>query len=137
MALSALQKAQIHRFLGYSDRRQDVFGGREQRIHQALDGLSATIETEVTTLLGTTGDSASSNTLFGVQAAILAQRTRRKAAEVGSIVLNAQELSQLRSEGTALLGQMASLLGLEVLNNPFYPSAGSAGVAGQQWPSLS
>ncbi len=134
MALSALQSAQIHRFLGYSDRHQDVFGGRGQRIQGALLGLSSTIETEVTTLLGTTADAATANTLFGIQAAIVAQRTRRKATTVGSITLNAGELSQLRSEGSALLAQMASLLGLEILSNPFHPGPGAAGNSAQ-WPS--
>lgn len=135
MALSALQSAQIHRFLGYSDRHRDIAGGRSQRVQQALVGLSATIETEVTTLLGTTADAATANTLFGIQAAILAQRTRRKAAMVGSITLNPAELAQLRSEGSALLAQLASLLGLEILSNPFYPGRGAQGTA-MVWPSL-
>lgn len=125
MALSTTQKAAIYRFLGYSDRAQDVDGVPAQRINQALAGLSASIETEVTTLLGSSADTATSNTLFGIQAAILAQRTRRKAMTVGSIALNPAELSQLRSEGTALLRQLAALLGLSILNNPFW--GGGAG----------
>lgn len=123
MALSTTQKAAIYRFLGYSDRAQDVEGIPAQRIKQALEGLSASIETEVTTLLGSSADTATSNTLFGIQAAILAQRTRRKAMAVGSIALNPAELSQLRSEGTALLRQLAALLGLSILNNPFWGGA--------------
>jgi len=123
VALSTTQKAAIYRFLGYSDRAQDVEGIPAQRIKQALEGLSASIETEVTTLLGSSADTATSNTLFGIQAAILAQRTRRKAMAVGSIALNPAELSQLRSEGTALLRQLAALLGLSILNNPFWGGA--------------
>lgn len=135
MALTGTQTAAIYRFLGYSDRNADVFGSRTQRINQALSGLNSDIETAVTTLLGSSADTATSNTLFGIQAAILAQRTRRKASAVGSIALNPAELAQLRSEGTALLGQLASLLGLEVLSNPFYPSHGAAGNRPAMWPS--
>lgn len=125
MALTSLQSAQIYRLLGYSDRHQDVAGGRSQRIQQALAGLSSAIETEVTGLLGTTADAGTAKTLLGIENAIAAQRTRRKALTVGSIALNPAELAQLRSEGTAYLGQLASLLGLEVLSNPFYPSLGA------------
>lgn len=135
MALSALQSAQIHRLLGYSDRHQDVFGVPAQRIQASLAGLSTAIELEVTTLLGTTADAATANTVLGVLNAIAAQRTRRKAAAVGSITLNPAELSQLRSEGSALLAQLANLLGLSILSNPFYPGRGAAGVA-MAWPSL-
>lgn len=132
MALSTTQKAAIYRFLGYSDRAQSVEGKLSQRIQQALEGLSSPIETEVTTLLGSSADTATSNTLFGIQAAILAQRTRRKALTVGSIALNPREMSQLRSEGTALLMQLAALLGLEILNNPFY----GGGSANRQVPAF-
>lgn len=135
MALTSLQSAQIHRLLGYSDRAQDVAGGRSQRIQQALVGLSAAIETEVAGLLGTTADAVTTKTLLGIENAIAAQRTRRKALAVGSIALNPAELAQLRSEGTAYLGQLASLLGLEVLSNPFYPGHGAQSRAAM-WPSL-
>lgn len=128
MALTSTQQAAIYRFLGYSDRHQDVAGGRSQRIQQALAGLSSSIETEVTGLLGATADAVTARTLFGIENAIVAQRTRRKAAALGSITLRgSQELHDLRSEGTALLGQLASLLGLEVLSNPFYPGTGAQG----------
>ena len=132
MALTGTQAAAVYRFLGYSDRNADVFGSRTQRINQALAGLSSDIETAVTTLLGSSADTATSNTLFGIQAAIVAQRTRRKAMTVGSIALNPREMSQLRSEGTALLMQMAALLGLDVLNNPFYGGS----TAGRQMPAF-
>ena len=62
MALSTTQKAAIYRFLGYSDRAQSVEGKLSQRIQQALEGLSSPIETEVTTLLGSSAATATSNT---------------------------------------------------------------------------
>ena len=124
MALTDLQKAQIHRLFGYSERHNEAFGSRSQRIEQALVGLSSSHETQVTTLLGTTADAATVKSILAIENAIALQRTRRKATSIGSIVLNPAELSQLRSEGSAYLGQLAALLGLEILNNPFYPGSG-------------
>lgn len=125
MALSDTQKAQIHRLLGYSERFNEAFGSRAQMIEQALIGLSSAIETQVTTLLGTTADAVTVKSILAIENAIATQRTRRKAKSIGSIHLNPAELSQLRSEGSAYLGQLAALLGLEVLNNPFYPGSGA------------
>lgn len=134
MALTDLQKAQIHRLLGYSERHNEQFGSRSQRIEQSLVGLSSGIETQVTTLLGTTSDAATVKSILAIENAIALQRTRRKATSIGSIHLNAAELSQLRSEGSAYLAQLASLLGLEILSNPFYPGAGAAGNAAMAVP---
>jgi hypothetical protein len=138
MALSATQRAQIRRLLGYSERFGDTLATAAQRIEAAMDSLSAANEVEVTALLGTTSDAATVRSLLAVENAITAQRTRRKALAVGSIKLNPLELHMLRSEGSALLGQLASVLGVAIQSNPFYPSAGSAAfqTGRNMWPAV-
>jgi len=127
VALTDAQKASIYRLLGYSDRHQDVWGGREQRIQQALGGLSAPIETEVLSVL---------TKLLNYETAILNQDAIAVAATVGKITLNPAQLDQLRSKASAYLGQLSALTGLQILSNPFYPSRGATGQAGGVMPSL-
>ncbi len=138
MALSATHRAQIRQLLGYSERFGDTKATPAQRIESSMGNISAENEVRVLALLGTTADAVTVNSLWGIYNAIAAQRERRQVARLGPITTNPQELAQLRSEGSALLGQLASVLGVAIQSNPFYPSAGSAAFqGGLSWPSMS
>lgn len=121
MALSDLQKAQIHRVGGYSERDVDAWNSPARQIKARLEGLSAPIEAEVVALLGTTADAATAGTVLGYEKALLQQDTRLKARRIGSIELSPVEPETLREKGSARLEQLFRLLGLEVISNPFYP----------------
>src|ERR1044072_850373 len=59
--------------------------------------------------------------LARIDAAITACEARFKADQVGSIKLSTSELGRLRSRGAERVGRLATLLGVEVRDNPFSP----------------
>ena len=106
MALSTAQKADVRLRLGWSAR----FHQFDSRLEQAMSALAteADHETQVIALLASCLD---------IDTKLLAQHTRLKAAQYGTVKLNPYEQKQLRSEGARFVNRIASILGVEVRND--------------------
>lgn len=105
------EKATIREYMGWSAR----FGQTDTALERAMSAID----------MGPAADLAKLRThlteLARVDAALVACEARFKADQVGSITLSQTELSRLRSRGAERLGRMATLLGVEVRDNPFSP----------------
>lgn len=108
MAFTAEEKARIRMYLGWSAR----FGQTDTGLEGAMSAVETQPAEEELVREHLTE-------LARVDAAIKASESRFKAAAVGPIQLNRGELSQLRSRGTERVARLATLLGVEVRNNPF------------------
>ncbi len=108
MALSGAQKIQIHAFLGWSGRWAQVDGDLTRSL--ASDDMDADSEAYVVVLL---------TDLARLDTAITAAESRLKASVVGSIQLNAREISQLRDRARQAVGRLATHLGVEVRSDAF------------------
>lgn len=111
MAFTDPEKALIREYLGW--------GARFGRTDTGLEGAMSAIETQPAEEARARAHLVE---LQRIDAAITASESRFKASVVGSITLNPGELSRLRSRGEERVGRLATLLGVEVRNNPFAAS---------------
>lgn len=109
-ALTDEEKATVRMYLGWSGRFAQTDTALE-RAMSAIDGMAADLA-----LLR-----AHLTELARIDAALLACEARFKADKVGTIELSQSELSRLRSRGAERVGRLATLLGVEVRDNPFSP----------------
>jgi hypothetical protein len=117
MAFTALQKAQIRYYLGFPDQFRDIHTILESQLNGSISTESETI------IVGLLAD------LAAVDAALVSARSRLKAHKVGSIELNDMELEQLRSEGRRFVARLASIFGIEPMQDIYSPG-GSGGSSG-------
>lgn len=103
MALSPAQKALCRQYLGWSF----GFNDRDSHLEQSFNGLETKPDEEalVVAVLASVAD---------IDAKIVTAHKRLKAAKVGDIGLNYDEVRQLRDEGNRFVGRMARMLGVEV-----------------------
>lgn len=109
-ALTDAEKATIREYMGWSARFAQTDTALE-RAMSAIDGMPAELDKLRAHL----------TELARIDAALVACEARFKADQVGSITLSQSELRRLRSRGEERLGRMATLLGVEVRDNPFSP----------------
>lgn len=110
MALTDAEKATIRMYMGWSARFAQTDTALE-RAMSAIEGMPADLDLLRVHL----------TELARIDAAIEACEARFKADQVGSITLSQTELSRLRSRGAERVGRMATMLGVEVKDNPFSP----------------
>jgi hypothetical protein len=127
MALTETQRAAVRLYLGWSAR----FHQFDSRLEQALDAVGSLPESAalITASISSTPPGLLA-LLADLESRIRGAYGRLKAGKVGSIELNAGEIGQLRSEGRRLVGQLATLLGVEVGSDPFGPGVGRFGPSG-------
>lgn len=104
------EKATIRMWMGWSARFAQTDSALE-RAMSAIDAMPADLALLRVHL----------TELARIDAATLACEARFKADQVGSITLSQSELPRLRSRGMERLGRLATLLGVEVRDNPFSP----------------
>jgi hypothetical protein len=111
MALTATQKADVRRFLGWSAR----FHQFDSRLEHAMSAIDTEPEHEaqITNLIGDAPPGLLA-LLEDIDAKLLSSHSRLKADVVGSIKLNRREQKQLYREGRRHTGRLASILGVEV-----------------------
>lgn len=136
MALTAAQKAEVRRWLGWPAR----FHQFDSRLENAMDALATEPEHEAQI----------TNPLTGTPPGILAElddidaklrdaHKRIKASEVGNIKLNnGREIAWLRREGRRHTRRLAALLGVERRVDVFgsgdvHTFAGFGGTYGSNW----
>lgn len=120
MALTAQQRAEVRRVLGWSAQ----YSQTDSALEGAFDGLATEPEHE-TQVIELLADIAL------VRAQLIDSRKRLKATKVGSIELDTmrKEMAALRWEGMRLTGELASIMGVERRNNVF----GSGGSLNQNY----
>lgn len=125
MALSATQKADVRRALGWSAR----FHQFDSRLEQAMNAIATEAEHElqITDTLANNGILAN---IDDVQTKLRDAHDRLKANKVGSILLRKEELLQLRSEGSRWVKDLARLLGVEIRDGGLFGSARKVTFAG-------
>lgn len=110
MSFTADEKTSIREYLGWSAR----FGQTDTALERAMSA----IETQPSDLAAARRHLVE---LARIDVAIQACEARFKAEQVGTIKLNAGELSQLRSRGEERVGRLATLFAVETRNNPYRP----------------
>lgn len=108
MAFTDTEKTLIREYLGW--------GARFGQTDSALEGAMSAVEAQPS---DETRARAHLTELARIDTAIAASENRLKASVVGSITLNARELSQLRSRGKERVGRLARLFGVEVRGDAF------------------
>lgn len=114
MALTQSERAKIRMYLGWSSRFLQIDVALEQAMN-AVDTLVDTLPLIQNPIDGTPPGFIA--VLESIDAKILAAHNRLKADEVGSIVLNREELKQLYREGARITSRLATLLGVSVIND--------------------
>lgn len=118
MAFTDSQKADIRRFLGYTDRSQGYYS----LLEGVMTVVSADAEAKVGTILTDLGT---------IETTLRESWGRQKVKRVEDIYLaGIDEIKALRSEGNRLARHIASILGVQVRVYPFF-SGGSSGIAGR------
>lgn len=113
MALTDTQKAQVRFYLGYQDQFRNMNTTLESQ-------LSAGLSAEAEVIVGATLVS-----LAAVDTQLTAAHGRLKALKVGSITLTGDgEVKALRSEGRMYVGRIASLYGVQPINDVYAEAAG-------------
>lgn len=114
MALTTAQRSEIRDLLGWPARFHD----NDSRLERAFDAIAELPEDEaiVIELLEKAQD---------IEVRITDALGRIKASAVGSITLNAAEISQLRAEGRRAVNRIAAILYVPVKQNSF--GGGAAG----------
>lgn len=118
MALTATQRADVRRYLGWSAR----FHQFDSRLEQAMNALDTEPEHElqVTDTLANNGLLAA---LADIEQKLRDAHGRLRAMKVGSIDLTGfGEVQSLRMEGRRYAKTLASILGVEVRNDVFSSS---------------
>lgn len=113
MALTADQRAQVRRYLGYSD----ISAGGTSPLEQAMDVLSSEGETIVASIL------SEISTLRSQMLTNLGRMGLTRAEEVSFDNVNATPM--LRGEGSRLVRELAAIFGVEVRVDPFAAAATS------------
>ncbi len=107
MALTGAQKAEIRKFLGYSDASAGSYSLLEGR----MNALSPDGEAQAIVMLAD---------LDAIEDQLRSHWTIQKAKKVEEIELWGYEgLIALQGEGDRLVRQLANLLGVEIANSPF------------------
>lgn len=121
MALTETHRAAVRLYLGWSAR----FHQYDSRLEQAMDTINGLPESAalITNAIGGTPPGLLA-LLADLESRIRGAYGRLKAGKVGSIELNAGEVSQLRSEGRRVVGQLATLLGVEIGSDAFAAAGG-------------
>ena len=116
MALTATQRAQVRRLLGFPDVNRE----RYHRLEGAMTALSAEGEAEVVAKL---------TSLTSIDTTLTASWSRQKAKRVEDIHLAGfDEIAALRDEGNRLVCDIATVLGVQPRKLPYStPSSGYAG----------
>lgn len=126
MALTAVNKADIRYFLGWSAR----FHQSDSRLEQAMSALETEPEAETLVL-------AAVDSCKDIDTKLLDAHNRLKALKVGSIDLPGQlEVETLRREGRRHVSRIAATLGVEVRHDVFGSTkyrgfAGHGGIYGR------
>lgn len=113
MALTDAQRESVYEYLGYPT--VTYLGNPSQTLRTILDNLTANTESRVTALLTKIGTSRSD---------IDAAAGRLKAAKVGDIELNDQEIPQRWTADYQLCRQLSILLGVPINDHPGKPRGG-------------
>lgn len=103
MALTPAQKALCRQYLGWAF----GFNDRDSHLEQSFSGLETKPDEEALVV-------ATLASCEDISAKLVLAHKRLKAAKVGDIGLNYDEVIQLRDEGSRFVGQMARMLGVEV-----------------------
>lgn len=126
MALTTAQRADVRFFCGWSARFRQVDSALEQAMN-ALDEDAATLALFTNILAPLDGSPPG---LIACCRDAMAQlrlaMKRKKATQVGTIVLNPQELENIRELGRQYAKQMCSILGVERGTDVFSSSGGVA-----------
>lgn len=118
MSLTATQKAEIRRFMGYSDLTQGYYSTLEG----ALNALSAEAELQVATIL---------TDLAAIEAQLRTSWSRQKVKRAEDVELAGHdELVALYREGNRLAGLLGTVTGVPVAQAPF-GGGSNAGLAGR------
>lgn len=107
MALTTAQRESVYEFLGYPT--VTWYGNVSQTLATILDKLTANTEARVIALIGAITTS---------RADLVTARGRLKAAKVGDIDLNKDELKQRWQEDFRLCEQLSILLGTPIQRHP-------------------
>lgn len=110
MSLTDDEKARVRMYLGWSAR----FGQTDTALERAMSA----IEQQPADLALAREHLAE---LARIDTSIRASESRLKASQVGTITLNAGELSALRSRGEERVGRLATLFAVETRNNAYRP----------------
>lgn len=109
MALTAQQRADVRFYAGWSAR----FHQFDSQLEQAMNALETEPEHELQITNPIDGTPPGLLALMAdIDSRLSGTYGRLKASKVGSIELNAGEISQLRSEGRRLSGRLCSILGI-------------------------
>jgi hypothetical protein len=112
VALTATQKANVRRFLGYAD----VSQGRYSDLEGLLVSLSAEAETQIIAIL---------TDLATIETSLRASWGRQSVTRVEDVHLAGPgEIGALRSEGNRLAKHLSTIIGAPVLQLPFASSGG-------------
>lgn len=115
MAFTETERSQIRFYLGLPDQYRDLNTVLEGQLHGDLSPQAEVIARDILTDLN------------AVDLALIDARKRLKALEVGSIKLPAGgELMELRSEGRRLCHRLASIFGVEVVEDVYSSSSGGS-----------
>lgn len=120
MALTQQQKADIRLYCGWSARWHQADTRLEGAMY-AVDG-DASVLVQIQNAISATPPGLLA-ILAEKDAQIRAATARMAADRVGTIELNRQELSQLRSQGRQYVARLCSILGVERGVDVFSPSA--------------
>lgn len=118
MALTDAQREAVYEYLGYPT--VTYLGNPSQTLATILDNLTANTESRVSALLVKIATSRTD---------IDAATGRLKAAEVGDIKLNGQELPQRWKADYQLCRQLSILLGVPIQDHPAKPRSGPEVIA--------
>ncbi len=110
MALTAAEKVSIKRHLGLNSASEALYPWVPTfySVNRVLDTLPAAAETEARTILARLTD---------IETRLSSALDRFKASVVGSIKLNAEEVSRLRSEMRLWRRELSTLLGVPLLQS--------------------
>lgn len=112
MALTATQKANIRRYLGYPDITQ----GSASTLEGVMLAISAEAETQIGTIL---------TDLATIETTLRASWSRQMVTRAEDVTIaGPQEIRSLRAEGNRLARHLASVLGVAVWQFPFASGAG-------------
>ncbi len=109
MALTDTQKAQCRQYLGWAF----GFFDTDSLLEQSFSGLE-TKPAEEALITNALVDGGILATLLDIDARLILAHKRLKAATVGTIKLNHQEVQDLRREGNRFVARLSRLLGVEV-----------------------